>query len=65
MMESVIWTLDVQQKYQTDSYSVTTSVAIEKLIRKVTKLLPETFFAYKRQLYSQVVFALAVICSAC
>ena len=45
--------------------NVTTSVAFEKLIRKVAKSIPETFFAYKRQLCSQRVFALVGINSAC
>ena len=47
-----------------NSRSVTTSVAFEKLIRKVAKSIPETFFAYKQQLCSQGVSALVGINSA-
>ncbi len=37
---------------------VTKTVAFKKLIRKVKKSIPESFFGNKRQLWSQVVFAL-------
>ena len=47
------------------SVIVTTSVAFEKLIRKVAKSTPETFFTYERQLCSQRVFALVGNNSPC
>ena len=53
------------QNVEAERSTVTTSVAFEKLIRIVAKSIPETFFAYKRQICSQRVLALVGINPAC